>query len=54
MMHSAILKSVIDLCVDGGWMLTFVSGYKVLYVLRNVLVEMQFAVVERLDDGALI
>lgn len=35
-------------------MLTFVSRYEVLYVFRNVLVEMQLADVERLDDGAVV
>lgn len=34
--------------------LTFISGDKVLDVLGNVLVEMQLADVERLDDCAVV
>lgn len=34
--------------------LTFVSGHEVLDVFRNVLVEMQLADIERLDDGAIV
>lgn len=35
-------------------MLTFVSGYEVLDVFGNVLVEMQLANIERLDYGTVV
>lgn len=35
-------------------MLTFVSRYETLNVFWNVLVEMQLAGVERLDNGAVV
>lgn len=62
MMHSAKRKSVTERHSIGhnhqynktNSMLTFISGYKVLYVLGNVLIEMQFADVERLNDGAIV
>lgn len=55
MMHSANLKSVPSkVLYNLGVMLTFISGYEVLYVFGNVLVEMQFANVEGLDDCAVV
>lgn len=60
MMHSANRKSVlgghIESCArrQRRLMLTFVSGYEVLNVFRNVLIEMQFTNIERLDDGTVV
>lgn len=55
MMHSANRKSVLGGHIESCpkrqriIMLTFVSGYEVLDVFGNVLVEMQLANIERLD-----
>lgn len=55
MMHSANLKSVPSkVSYSLSMMLTFVSWYEVLDVFRNVLVEMQLAYVEGLDDCAVV
>lgn len=60
MMHSANRKSILVGHIE-SWsrrqrsvMLTFVSGYEVLDVFGNVLVEMQLANIERLDYGTVV
>lgn len=57
MMHSANCKSITEhgrLSNQQDVMLTFVSRNEVLDVFRNVLVEMQLAYIERLDNGAVV
>lgn len=60
MMHSANRKSVLGGHIESCFrrqrslMLTFVSGNEVLDVFRNVLVEMQLANIEWLDDCTVV
>lgn len=60
MMHSANRKSILGGHIESYSkrqrfiMLTFVSGNEVLDVIRNVLVEMQLANIERLDDRTVV